>query len=110
MELTDKLRKFKNEILTAIAKEVLVVERMDDIDLVNWRKRQCEKNICAYFNAKDRMCMKCECYVDAKTVMKINNNPHKMMRHEITHCPEGMWNDKDIVNLYKYQDGEDLIN
>lgn len=109
MELKDKLRKFKNEILVAVAKEILVVERMDDVEIVNWRKEQCKSNKCGFYDDKNRFCNGCKCFIDAKAAMKKNDNPLKLFRTEVTHCPEGFWDDKEIANLYKYLDNKPLI-
>jgi hypothetical protein len=51
----------------------------------------------------------CTCFIDAKAGIKVNLNPNKLMRKEITHCHLGKWDDKDLANYYREIDGLNKI-
>lgn len=63
---------------------------------------------CANYNAESIKCNSCGCYLEVKTECKTNYNPKKL-RHEVTHCPMGFWNDIEVANEYRKLDGQPLI-
>ena len=85
----------------AIADKTLVNKRVNDEE----KKRRlaiCEA--CKFFDAESRRCKVCKCFMDVKTSAEINLNPMKG-RYEVTHCPKGLWGDKDVANHYRELDG-----
>lgn len=84
----------------------------EDVDIDTAIKRSL---ICGGCNRNDKtdnqpygVCMDCGCFLDLKPKSKVNFNPKKM-RHEITHCPNGFWNDKETANIYREMDGKELL-
>jgi hypothetical protein len=85
----------------AIADKALVNKRVTDEE----KKRRlaiCEA--CKFFDAESRRCKVCKCFMDVKASAEINLNPMKG-RYEVTHCPKGFWDDKDVANHYRELDG-----
>lgn len=110
MPVPDFIREWKNNILKTIANEVLVERRIKDKQVIVWRKAVCISNGDTCFNSKDRICTKCECYIDAKATMEIHTNPAKGFRSQVTHCPLGLWNDLEIAIDWAIKDKDfDLI-
>lgn len=99
-------RDLKNKILAKVALEVLTVEKLNDPELEADRIKTCEG--CPMMNS-DRRCGICTCFIDAKAGLKVNKNPEKFLRYEVTHCPLGKWNDKDLANHYREMDGKKLL-
>lgn len=95
----------KNKVLAKVAGMVLEVEPLNDDELKAERVRICEGNAGVCFDVDNRKCKICGCYIDAKSGIKINRNPDKGMRSEVTHCPLGKWDDMDLVNHYRLMDG-----
>ena len=89
------------------AKALLAVEEHGFENLSEWRMNICQS--CPNFRAESLQCGVCGCYMDIKTTLATNRNPHALGRIEVTHCPQGRWNDAHIVNLYRALDGEPLI-
>lgn len=50
-------------------------------------------------------CGICNCFLQIKSGAKNNINPLRA-RTEITHCPLGRWDDKEIANHYRELDGK----
>jgi hypothetical protein len=86
-----------------LALKTLVTELVDD-ETKEFRLSVCEG--CDRFDHEHRRCKVCKCYVDAKVQSKENYNPIKL-RHEITYCPKGRWNDKELADFYNKIDGGD---
>ncbi|HNC36748.1 MAG TPA: hypothetical protein PLD32_09285 [Saprospiraceae bacterium] len=99
----------KNKVLSKVAGLVLEVEPLTDDVLRQDRLRKCEGNAGLCFDAENRRCKICTCYVEAKASIKVNRNPLKGMRHEVTHCPLGKWDDKGLANHYRELDGLPLL-
>ena len=64
---------------------------------------------CEFLNAEKMQCRSCGCYVEAKVTMMYNYNPKKAGRKEVTHCPQGLWGDKETANQYRKLDGLPLL-
>lgn len=103
------LNDLKNRALHLIAEKVIVKENVDTAT-AEWRFSICDG--CDRNNKSENkpfgVCMDCGCFLDLKQKSKINWNA-KRMRNEITHCPNGFWNDKNIANLYREMDGKELL-
>jgi hypothetical protein len=59
---------------------------------------------CEHRDPEENKCNVCTCFLDLKTGSRVNWRPSKN-RNEITHCPIGKWNDKEIANEYRRMDG-----
>ena len=90
-----------DEIKHYLASKVIVKEKVDS-DTADARFDVCLK--CEYRNPEENKCMVCGCFLDLKVNSKVNWRPAKN-RNEITHCPMGKWNDKEIANHYRALDG-----
>ncbi|NOT38073.1 MAG: hypothetical protein HOP11_11925 [Saprospiraceae bacterium] len=100
-------RELKNKVLSNVAGLVLTVENLNDPELEAKRKATCEG--CPMMDQENRRCKICTCYIDAKVGIKVNHNPLKLMRSEITHCPLGKWDDVDVANHYRKIDNKTLL-
>lgn len=90
-----------------LAEKTLVNERVDD-QIAKERLGICES--CNFLDQDSRRCKVCKCFVDAKTKAQTNFNP-KTLRNEITHCPNGFWNDIETANFYRKIDGvQPIVN
>lgn len=90
-----------DEALKIAADKAFVHERVSE-ELAAWRLSVC--NGCENYNAKQKKCKVCGCYMEVKVKARTNFNPKKM-RNEITHCPNGFWNDAEIVAQYSNMTG-----
>ena len=90
-----------DEIKHYLASKVIVKEKVDG-ETADARFDVCMK--CEYRNPEENKCIICTCFLDLKTGSRVNWRPAKN-RNEITHCPEGRWNDKEIANHYRALDG-----
>lgn len=99
-------REIKNKVLSKVAGLVLETEPLNDDELKAKRLSIC--NSCPNLDS-DRRCKICTCFVDAKVGIKVNKNPLKLFRSEVTHCPIGKWDDKDLANHYRKIDGKNLL-
>jgi len=100
-------RELKNKILSDAAGMLLEVEALNDDELKAQRIATCES--CPNFDAENRRCKICTCFIDAKAGIKTNRNPLKLFRIELTHCPLGKWDDKYVANKYRSLDGKPLL-
>lgn len=91
-----------NRAAALLAEKALINEKVGDV-LAAWRLSICE-GCKPFFDDKSRRCKICKCYVDAKTKAGTNYNPIKL-RNEVTHCPNGFWEDEEIANFYNKIDG-----
>ncbi len=97
----------RSKILSKVAEVALTVEKLDDPELKKFRITTCEG--CKVFNPDGRTCGICTCPMDAKAGILTNKNPLHLFRHELTHCPLGKWNDKEVANHYRKLDGKELL-
>ena len=100
MQATDN--KIYTRFLKAGAKIVFEVELLKDPALVEFRMNTCRG--CDLLDPEDLTCGVCGCFMDVKTTQKLSRNLKKL-RTETTHCPEGLWNDKEVANHYRQIDG-----
>lgn len=91
----------KDRILKAAAKTVLEISEVDDATKAE-RRAVCDA--CQFRDIESDRCKICKCYLAVKTGCAENWNPKKM-RVEVTHCPNGFWNDTDTANYYRQLDG-----
>lgn len=63
---------------------------------------------CDRMDREARKCRECGCLLQAKIWAKTSRSPARMMG-EITHCPLGRWDDKDIANHYRREDGREPL-
>lgn len=99
----------RDMLFGGLAKELFTVKLLNDEILEAKRKGVCEENAGSCFDAEGRRCNHCTCPIDAKAGLLFNKNSRKWFRIELTHCPLGKWDDKDIANYYRKMDGKDLI-
>lgn len=99
------LNDLKNRALHLIAEKAIVKEQVGEHE-ASARMLVCLN--CEKRDAAENKCKVCGCFLDLKTGAKTNWNA-KQMRNEITHCPLGKWNDKNIANLYREMDGKELL-
>ena len=66
--------------------------RMDVCDTCEWNDRASKK------------CSICGCFLENKVWSKISRSKPRPLG-ELTHCPRGKWNDKDIADHYRALDG-----
>jgi hypothetical protein len=95
-----------NKLLTQILKKgadvAFKVEPLNDPVLESFRMDTCMS--CDLLDPADVSCTVCGCFMDVKTKHKISRNIKKL-RVEVTHCPRGKWNDKEVANHYRQIDG-----
>ena len=99
------ISEIKNKVLHLIAETVIVKEHVTETEAAV-RMSVCFS--CPNRNEKENVCDVCGCFLDLKTGAKTNWNA-KRLRNEITHCPLGKWNDKEIANVYREMDGKELL-
>jgi hypothetical protein len=80
-----------------IAERLIVESKVDD-ETARWRMSICMS--CEHRNVLDNTCKLCGCFLDLKTRAEVNYSL-KRMRSEITHCPDGRWNDQQLATFYK---------
>lgn len=107
MMITEKIKLAFRGAIKAGAKAALAVEEHGDQELTAARMNTCRA--CPNFQAESQQCGICWCYMDVKTTLLRNRNPHAMGRTEVTHCPEGRWGDVEIANHYRKLDGLELL-
>jgi len=89
------------------AKALLAVEEHGFEGLAQWRLSICQA--CPKFKEETQQCGACGCFMDIKATLATNRNPHAMGRIEVTHCPEGRWNDAHIANIYRKIDSKQVL-
>lgn len=92
------------EALKAAAKGLV----LDDVpfDVSEFRYQTCKT--CDKRKPETDQCGICNCFLKLKSGSKTNINPLRA-RTEITHCPLGKWNDKEIANHYRELDGKPAL-
>lgn len=90
-----------------IAVHGIIIKEEVEKEVAEWRFSICKK--CPEgFNAEDRKCNICGCLLPEKCQSKTNRSIHRP-NGEVTHCPLGKWNDLEIANHYRAEDGLDLL-
>lgn len=84
------------------AAKILVVEEGDQ-QTADMRWQICYP--CEYRDQTENVCTLCGCPISAKIWSKISRSLARPFG-EVTHCPMGKWNDKEITNYYRQVDGE----
>ena len=95
------------QIKTFIGEKVLAVEKLKDQSIKTMRYAKCKS--CPFYDAKKDTCISCGCLMKVKAGMFRHRNPKAFGRVERTHCPNGLWNDKDLANKYRKLDNLELI-
>ncbi len=86
----------------------MVAEKLDDQELSEWREIQC--GVCDF--KKMGMCLQCGCLIKVKVKSYTNKtllNGLPIGPIEKTHCPLGLWGDKETANYYRELNGKVLI-
>ena len=89
------------KITEKIIRGLLVKEELEDPKVVEFRRGECGK--CDM--RVDKKCGICKCFITIKTESKVHLEIEKM-EYRQTHCPLGIWNDKDVANIYRMMDGK----
>jgi hypothetical protein len=91
-----------DEAMKLAATKVLVLEQADQAT-ADMRWKTCWA--CDQMDHESRRCRDCGCFIETKIWSKTSRSAARMLG-EITHCPLGRWNDKDIANHYRALDGK----
>ena len=102
------VNKYFKELISKGATVLFVEEEHNDLELTEFRKNTCEKNVGSCYNENTGTCKICKCLIEAKAPAK-KHRAIKKMRVEVTHCPLGKWKDKKIANHYREIDNKPLI-
>ena len=108
MDFLKKQKQYAKDVLVKGIRTALLVEDLNDPELQEWRYDRCKT--CPFYNAETDQCGICSCFMAAKTTLRVNRNPKKFMRSEVTHCPVGNWDDKEVANIYRKIDGLPLLD
>lgn len=92
-------------VLELLAGALFLIEHVEEPTRV-MREARCED--CDFRDKQENRCKVCKCFLAVKQKSKENRNPQRL-RNEVTHCPHGKWNDKDIANEYRQIDGLPLL-
>lgn len=91
-----------DEVKKLAAAKVLVLEQVDAAT-ADMRWKTCWN--CDQMDHSNKTCRTCGCYIEVKIWSKNSRSPARPMG-ELTHCPLGKWEDKDIANHYRTLDGK----
>lgn len=91
-----------NRAMEIAAGSILVKARVAD-EVKQQRQSVC--NSCEKRDVESNRCKVCKCFLEVKTGSLENRNVFKL-RDEVTHCPLGKWDDKEIANFYRKLEGE----
>jgi hypothetical protein len=95
----ERIDEFANKgwrkLAAQLAEGLILVEEITDFEIINFRKEQCLK--CPNMDKENKMCGICKCFLSIKTKAKTNRTPNGI---QVTHCPIGNWNDKEIADHY----------
>jgi len=94
MNILKKLKRSLAEILIQVEK----LDPIADKDVVEFRLSQCLKCPNNSDGTEQGECKICKCFVDLKAETYTNRKLDGTI--EITHCPEGKWDDQDILLFY----------
>lgn len=95
-----------SKALESIARIVFTVEKLENPVIEKYRISKC--NICPNYDSNKDKCKECKCLMKVKTTLFTNRNLTKR-RIEQTHCPLGLWDDKELANQYREKDGLELL-
>lgn len=87
------------------ASKMLVLEQTD-AQTAEMRWNTCW--YCEQMNHSNKTCRSCGCYIELKIWSKISRSVNRPMG-ELTHCPLGKWQDKEITNYYRTEDGKEAL-
>lgn len=87
------------------AEKVLVLEQADQAT-ADARWHTCW--YCEQMDHEKKICKTCGCYLEIKIWAKTSRAPNRLTG-EITHCPLGKWNDLEITNYYRTEDGKEPL-
>ena len=93
------------ELLNKVG-ELLVAKTLV-VSYVTSEVKKARQEVCNACERRDQVanrCKICKCFLAVKTGTAENLNPTKL-RYEVTHCPLGKWDDKEIANQYREIDG-----
>jgi len=89
--MIEKIIKLRNKAISYLLGDTFVDKSIKE-------KRVSICNKCDQLNS-DRSCKICKCFIDVKAEMKTNINPITL-KYEITHCPQGKWDDAEIAEYF----------
>lgn len=87
------------------AEKIFVLEQADQ-ETANMRWDTCWH--CDKMEHEKKICTICGCYIEIKIWAKTSRSPARPMG-EVTHCPLGKWNDLEITNYYRAEDGKEPL-
>ncbi len=90
-----------DDVKKLAASKVLVYSQTDQ-ETADMRWKTCW--YCDQMNHENKRCMACGCYIEVKIWSKTSGSIQRPLG-EITHCPLGKWNDREIANHYRAEDG-----
>jgi len=82
-------------MIKKLAKWVFTVQEHGDPELTAFRLGKCEA--CPHFVKPTRRCGLCGCFMDIKATLATNKSMNGV---QITHCPDGRWDDKHLSYRY----------
>ena len=70
-------------------------------DKVSAEEAEARLEICRTCDRNQKgVCALCGCFIEVKVTARINFN-YRKLRQEVTHCPAGKWNDKELAEHYQ---------
>ena len=114
MSLKKFVDKTIHDFLGAGARLLLVAEYHNDIKVERYRTRICRgdesknKPACTYYNPDRDQCNSCKCIIDVKA--KTLTNYTLSGDVEITHCPQGFWEDKFVMEYYRKEKLDKVVS
>lgn len=100
------IQTLKDMALHLLAETLIVKDHVEEEEA---KRRMDICLACPNRDPEANKCKVCGCWLDLKTGAATNWNAKKR-RNEITHCPLGLWEDKDTANIYREMDGKELLN
>jgi hypothetical protein len=91
-----------DEIKKIAAGKMLVLEQVEQ-PVADMRWKTCWH--CDQMDHSNKTCRTCGCYIEVKIWSKTSRSPARPMG-ELTHCPLGKWEDKEVANHYRAEDGK----
>ena len=94
-----------DEVKKIAAEKMLVLEQADAAT-ADMRWKTCWG--CDQMEHSNKTCRICGCYIEMKIWSKSSRSLARPTG-EITHCPLGKWEDKDLANHYRAEDGKEPL-